>query len=182
MQAQELLLCRQSCPRLVSPAPTDEALQLILNAAVRVPDHGNLTPWEFIIVKDDGLSRLGDIFSQALIETNAEQVKIEKSKNLPLRAPMIIIGVAKCTQHAKVPVLEQQISAGCSMMAMQQAAFSLGYGGIWRTGELAFNKHVHQSLNLNELDQIVGFLYLGTPAIDVPTKPLRTSADFVRYL
>lgn len=182
MKALDLLLSRQSCPRLISPCPSEEELQIILEAAVRVPDHAALTPWEFIIVKDQGLQRLGQIFKQAMSKTDASLEKVDKAAELPLRAPMIIICVAKCVEHSKVPILEQQLSAGCSLMAMQQAAFSLGYGGIWRTGALAFDHNVNHSLGLTELDQIVGFLYLGTPAVTMSVKPTRSTTEFIRYL
>ncbi|MGS0681415.1 NAD(P)H nitroreductase [Shewanella sp. 125m-7] len=182
MDALELLLTRQSTPRLTTPAPTQQQLQHILDAATRAPDHAGLTPWEFIIAEGDGLARLGDIFVAALKAKGADSDFIAKAKNMPLRAPMVITVVAKVTAHAKVPEFEQHLSAGCAVMAMQQAAFAQGLGGIWRTGELAFDANVHHSLGLNENDQIVGFLYLGTPMLDAPTKALKDGMSFARYL
>lgn len=95
---------------------------------------------------------------------------------------MVITIVAKVTAHPKVPALEQQLAAGCAVMAMQQAAFALGLGAIWRTGGLAFNRHLHQQLELADADQIVGFLYIGTPAVKAPSKPSRKADNVVRYL
>ncbi|MPY21741.1 NAD(P)H nitroreductase [Shewanella psychropiezotolerans] len=182
MDATELLLTRQSCPRLIAPAPDESQLKVILDAGVRVPDHGGLSPWEFIIAQGEGLNRLGDIFLQAAIENGADEAKQAKTQSMPLRAPMIIVVVAKPQPHGKVPELEQLIAAGCSTMAMQQAAFSLGLGGIWRTGDLAFDKRVHLSLGLSDGDQIVGFLYLGTQAVKAPLKPGKSGSEFARYL
>lgn len=182
MDATELLLTRQSCPRLLDPAPNESQLKVILDAGVRVPDHAGLTPWEFIIATGEGLNRLGDIFLNAAVASGADEIKQTKVKSMPLRAPMVIVVVAKTKVHSKVPELEQLIAAGCSTMAMQQAAFSLGLGGIWRTGELAFDRGVHQELALEKSDQIVGFLYLGTPAVKAPIKSSRAGSDFVRYL
>ncbi|WP_076409329.1 NAD(P)H nitroreductase [Shewanella sp. UCD-KL12] len=182
MDATELLLTRQSCPRLLDPAPNESQLKTILDAGVRVPDHAGLTPWEFIIAQGEGLNRLGNVFLKAAVASGADEVKQTKVSGMPLRAPMVIVVVAKTKAHSKVPELEQLIAAGCSTMAMQQAAFALGLGGIWRTGELAFDRLVHQELQLADSDQIVGFLYLGTPAVKAPIKSSRAGCDFVRYL
>ena len=182
LQALDLLLTRQSCPRLSAPAPNQEQINIILDAATRVPDHGSLTPWEFIIVKGEGLTKLAEIFKQATFKLSGDENKANRAFSLPARAPMMIICVAKCVEHVKIPILEQQISAACSVMAMQQSAFALGYGGIWRTGELAFNSDVNEALNLNLLDQIVGFLYLGSQTVEMPVKPRRSGQDFARYL
>ncbi|MCE9678925.1 NAD(P)H nitroreductase [Shewanella sp. AS1] len=182
MDAIELLLTRQSTPRLVAPAPNEQQLTTILNAAMRVPDHAGLSPWEFIVATDDGLDKLADAFVDATRGEGAEEAVLSKVANMTKRAPMMIIVVAKVTEHPKVPPLEQQLAAGCACMAMQQAAFAQGLGGIWRTGSLAFNRHLHQSLGLGLQDQIVGFLYLGTPAVEAQSKPLKSFENFVRYL
>ncbi|GIU29126.1 NAD(P)H nitroreductase [Shewanella schlegeliana] len=182
MDALELLLTRQSTPRLVAPAPDELQLQHILDAATRAPDHAGLTPWEFIIAQEDGLTRLGNIFVEALQAKGVDEEFIAKAKNMPLRAPMVITVVAKLRPHPKVPEIEQSLAAGCALFAMQQAAFAQGLGGIWRTGELAFDANVHRLLGLEASDQIVGFLYLGTPAIKAPTKALKEGKRFARYL
>ena len=182
MDAIELLLTRQSSPRLVEPGPDETQLKNILDAAVRVPDHGGLQPWEFIIAQGDGLSRLGEVFLNAVIENGADETLQGKVKGMPLRAPMVIVVVAKPKPHPKVPELEQLLATGCAAMAMQQAAFAQGLGGIWRTGDMAFDKHVHRQLGLGGSDQIVGFLYLGTPAVKAPIKASREGAHFVRYI
>lgn len=182
MDAIELLLTRQSSPRLVAPGPDETQLKNILDAGVRVPDHGGLSPWEFIIAQGEGLSRLGEAFLNAVIKGGGDETLQDKVKAMPLRAPMVIVVVAKPKPHPKVPELEQLLAAGCATMAMQQAAFAQGLGGIWRTGNMAFDKHVHHALGLEGDDQIVGFLYLGTPAVKAPIKAKREGAKFVRYL
>ncbi len=182
MDAIELLLTRQSTPRLTTPAPNDRELKIILDAAIRVPDHGALTPWEFIIATGKGLEILADIYVNAAKKRGADEDFLHKAKGMPMRAPMVITVVAKTLQHSKVPILEQQIAAGCATMAMQQAAFALGLGAVWRTGEFAFDANVNQALGLKAEDQIVGFLYVGTPAVIAPTKPLRDGRQFARFL
>ncbi|MDP5035608.1 NAD(P)H nitroreductase [Alishewanella sp. SMS8] len=173
MDALTLLTTRYSSPRLREPAPEGEALNLIKRAAIQVPDHGALRPWRFVVAEGrDALTRLGDIFAEAAIEEDPS-ISIdmqERARQLPMRAPMVIICIAKITEHAKVPSVEQVQSVACSVMAMQQMAFALGFGGIWRTGAYAQYDYVKQAFKLDADDEIVGFLYLGTPSGQAPQK------------
>ncbi|WP_091339874.1 NAD(P)H nitroreductase [Alkalimonas amylolytica] len=181
MDAITLLTTRQSCPRLIEPAPQGEALELIKQAALRVPDHGALRPWRFLIVQGrSSLERLGDIFAEAAVEDDPSISNdlLERARQLPLRAPMVIVCIARCNSESKIPLHEQLQSAACSVMAMQQAAFAQGYGSMWRTGMYAEMEFVKQSLELGEDDEIVGFLYLGTPATKVPQRPALDPTDF----
>lgn len=185
MDALTLLTTRYSSPRLTEPAPDAAALQLIKRAALQVPDHGHLRPWRFVIANGrEALARLGDIFAEAAVEDDPAIANemLERARQLPLRAPMVIICIAKAVEHAKVPLIEQQHSTACAIMAMQQAAFAQGYGGIWRTGHYAQLDFVRQALELGEDDEIVGFLYLGTPAADAPKRHELDPEQFFSYL
>ncbi|MGO2127896.1 MAG: NAD(P)H nitroreductase [Pseudoalteromonas prydzensis] len=166
MDAIELLLTRQSDPRLIAPAPNNSQLEIIKQAALRVPDHGALAPWQFIVVAGDARERLGEIYYQSAVAEQQDEKVINRAKELPLRAPMIIIAIAKYQAHPKVPRIEQVQSAGCAVLAMQQAAFAQGLGGVWRTGYFAQSEAVKASLSLNTDDEIVGYLYLGTPELE----------------
>ncbi|MBO1520257.1 NAD(P)H nitroreductase [Oceanisphaera pacifica] len=181
MDALELLLNRHSNPRLIEPAPAGEQLDTIFKAGLRAPDHGALTPWEFIVFEGEQRTLLGDILANATQAKGEAEETIEKARNAPLRAPMVIAVVAKVKEHNKVPRLEQELSAGCALMAMQMASLALGFNGIWRTGWFSFDRGVHQALSLAETDQIVGFLYLGTAQVAVRQLPERDPAPFVRY-
>lgn len=185
MDAITLLTTRYSSPRLAEPAPSGEALELIKRAAVQVPDHGALRPWRFVIVEGRAaLSRLGDIFAEAAIEEDPSlSVDMqERARQLPLRAPMIITCIAKVVDHNKVPAAEQVQSAACAVMAMQQMAFALGFGGVWRTGAYAQQDYVKQAFDLNVDDEIVGFLYLGTSTSAAPQRtPLVADHYFSRF-
>ncbi|NKF50474.1 NAD(P)H nitroreductase [Shewanella sp. WXL01] len=182
MDAKTLLLTRQSTPRLAAPAPNQEQLDFILDAAIRVPDHCGLTPWEFIIAEGEGLDKLGAVLSQAAIDKGADQAFIEKASKMPHRAPMVITVVSKIQSHPKVPELEQHLAAGCATLAMQQAAFALGLGAIWRTGDFAFNPSVNKGLGIADTDQVIGFLYIGTPVTSANIKPQKSGREFVRHL
>lgn len=176
MDALTLLQTRQSDPRLIAPGPSEEQLEIIQRAAIKVPDHGCLAPWRFIVVEGDARHRLGDIYHQAAVAENQDERTVNRAKELPLRAPMIIIAIADVKENPKVPRIEQVQSAGCAVLAMQQAAFAQGLGGIWRTGYFAQSESVKKALNCKIDDEIVGFLYLGTPEVDIK-KPIRHKPD-----
>ena len=185
MDAITLLTTRYSSPRLTEPAPGGEALELIKQAALRVPDHGGLKPWRFVVFQGKtALAKLGDIFAEAAIEDDpsiANEI-LERARQLPLRAPMVIACIAKCTDHHKVPLHEQVQSAACAVMAMQQAAFAQGFGGIWRTGAYTQYEFVKQTLGLGEDDEIVGYLYLGSCVNEpVERKPLDSALYFSEF-
>lgn len=182
MDALTLLLQRQSVGQLSSPAPQGEVLQRILQAGLRAPDHGALHPWLFLIAEGEGRARLGNMLAEAATERNESAESVLKARQAPLRAPMVITVVAKAVAHPKVPLFEQRLSAGCAVMAMQMAAQAQGFGGIWRSGPLMFERSLHRALQLAEQDQIVGFLYLGTPSVDLRREPYADLAAHVRSL
>ncbi len=187
----EFLLKRQSTPLLTEPAPDQEILDKILTAGMRVPDHGGLKPWHFHVIQGDGLQRLSDLFVEAVTLKTSNQAqsagdndldkKIAKAAKMPFRAPMIIVVSSKFSEHGKVPQTEQMIAAGCCAHAMQIAASVLGYGAMWRTGELAYNKTVKQGLSIEENNEIIGFLYIGSPSKPLVEKPFRPYEQHVSY-
>ena len=180
MDALELLFSRNSQPLLAEPAPTDDEIELLLKAALRAPDHAWLRPWRFIRIRGESRNRLGDLFAEALTqEEGVPAEKIAKSRSKPLRAPLVMVVVAKTQDHPKVPQWEQVVSAGCAAQGILYAAHALGYGAIWRTGSMAENTHVNNGLGLAENEKIIGFLYLGTATTVGKAIPQLESADFV---
>lgn len=169
MDALDLVVNRRSASRLSEPAPAGEALENIIRAGMRAPDHGTLQPWRFIVIENDGRERFSQLLEKAARDANMEPKKIEKAKQSPFRAPMIITVVAHCEEHHKVPRWEQVVSAGCAVMAMQMAAVAQGFNGIWRSGAWTEHQAVREAFNCREQDAIVGFLYLGTPQLKSAT-------------
>jgi nitroreductase len=179
----EFLLRRQSCGALGLPAPEGEALDLIIQAALRVPDHQRLRPYAFIVATGDGLQRLGAIMQRAAIAAGKPDDVVQRSIRMPGRAPMVIVVVSTPRQSELVPVFDQQLAAGCAVMAMQMAARALGFGGIWRSGWFMYDRGLHRELDLRDEDQIVGFLYLGAPKVVPPAPEQVADTDsFVRWL
>ena len=178
MTSIDLLLKRQSTPLLTTPAPTRQDLDKILAAGMRVPDHACLQPWHYTVVTGEGLQRLSDLLVKSSDSQSANLTKIAK---MPFRAPMIIVVSTEFVQHEKVPTQEQLITAGCGAHAMQMAAGALGYGAMWRTGSLAYNEKVKQGLAVKEHDEIVGFLYIGTPCKEQVLKKAKCFENKVSY-
>jgi nitroreductase len=164
MDAIEMLQNRVSAPVLMEPAPTPEQLQEMLKAARRAPDHGNLLPWRFMIIEGEARNALAQLYLKAGKASNPElpEDKAEKLLKMPLRAPTILVAIASVQEHPKVPDVEQVITAGCAAQAAIQAAYAMGLGAMWRTGEMAFNDVVKAGLGLTANEQIIGFIYLGS--------------------
>ncbi len=181
MDALEALITRASPAALTGPAPDARALDQILRAAVRAPDHGRLRPWRFILVEGVARSALGDVLADALgrREPGAPDAALAKERAKPMRAPLIIVVAAILREHRKVPAVEQIIAAGAAAQNILVAAHALGFGGFWRTGAPAYDEAVKRALGLRGDDAIAGFLYLGTPAVPAPAAPAVDVASHV---
>lgn len=165
MEALDALQNRVSHARLGEPAPSAEQLDRLFRAALRAPDHGQLRPWRFLTVEGDARERLGDLFARALQaeQPDATPEALAKARAMPLRAPTLIVAVARLQDHPKVPEIEQWLAAGCAAHGIVQAAYVEGLGAMWRTGGMAFDPFVREGLGLEANERIVGFIYLGTP-------------------
>jgi nitroreductase len=175
----DFLLNRSSEPRLEAPAPDRETLNRAFACAARAPDHALLRPWRFLVVEGEGLEALGELFASTCAN-NSDEREIEKLRRAPLRAPMVIIGIASPRTHPKVPEVEQVMSAAASMSFLELALQDAGYGVMWRTGAVAYHSAVHAGLGLDEHEQIVGFLYTGSVSIVKPAVPRPGVDEFVR--
>jgi nitroreductase len=164
MELIETIMTRQSTPKLTMPTPSDQQLNQVLNCGIKAPDHGRLRPWHFLLVKESGLDRLGEVFVEAALRNGdlADGGKQGRLKGKPRRAPLIIVAIAEVTLGHKVPEVEQIVAVGAAVQNMQLALHSMGYGSMWRTGSMASDDYVKQQLGFASKDEIVGFLYVGT--------------------
>ena len=180
----QALISRVSVPpRLLGdPAPSGADLDDIMAAAMSAPDHGALKPWRFIKIQGDARAKLGDIFVDALKDRDpeADEAAIEKERNRPMRSPMIIVAVAKIDDTvANVPPVEQSVATGIAAYNMILAAQDKGYGGILLTGKNAQDLNVKAALGLDPTDEIVSFVYLGTPIKQVSDKRRPNASEFL---
>ena len=164
MDAMEVLRKRHSARALRDPAPTGAALEAILESATRAPDHGRLRPWRFILIESQQRISLGNLLAERLRRTrpSATDEMLERERQKAFRAPLIIVVAARCNLAAKVPVIEQILSAGAAAQNMMLAAFAQGFNAMWKTGDAAYDDDVKQALGLEPKDAIVGFIHLGT--------------------
>lgn len=181
MQALDALLNRVSVPRLLDPAPTAEQREVLFAAAMRAPDHGHLQPWRFLTVEGQAREQLGEILAQAALAQDAEapQAVVDKARNGPLRAPLVVVVIAKLQDHVKYPKSEQLLAAGCAAHGILLAAYAQGIGAVWRTGELAYSPQVAEGLGLAEGEEVIAFLYLGTPQKEPRVAEKVDLAEFV---
>ncbi|MFJ4396472.1 NAD(P)H nitroreductase [Pseudomonas sp. NPDC089396] len=180
MEALDALLNRVSVPRLTEPAPNAAQREALFQAALRAPDHGQLRPWRFLTIEGQGREKLGELFAQALQNKGeASQAALDKARAMPLRAPLLIVVIAKLQDHFKVPKSEQRLAAGCAAHGILIAAYAQGIGAVWRTGDMAFDAFVHQGLAMAENEEVIGYLYVGTPLAEPRTAPVLETAAFV---
>ena len=172
MPVLEALQQRNSHARLTEPGPDNTAVEQILRAGLRAPDHGRLRPWHFTVITGERRAKLGEIFEQSLLLRRPDALPSERDRALsaPLRAPLIVAGILKQKPNEKVPRIEQAGAVACALHGMLLATEALGFGGVWRTGLYARDPLVIQALGGDPGDEIIGFLYLGTAV--GPSKPL----------
>ena len=174
------LLSRASVKLLGDPGPSDAQLRLIFEAAVRAPDHGKLRPWRFFVIRGDARRDLSEMFAAGVKrrEPGASEAQIEKEREKPLRAPVTIAVVAKILEGHKIPAIEQTLSAGAAAMNILNAAYSLGFGAKWVTGANCYDPQFRKDFGLEESDQLIGFIHVGTPQESVPVTERPDPAAF----
>lgn len=179
----EFLRTRRSVkPREMSgPGPSAEEIDTILTIGARVPDHGKITPWRFIVFEGDGRLRAGDVIAGVYASKNpsAPQEEIEIEKRQLMEAPLVI-GVVSCIkQHPSVPSWEQVLSAGASAMNIVTTVTALGYGANWLTGWFAYDRDVLDGLGLKSDERFAGFVHIGTPTKPSKDRPRPALSDIV---
>jgi nitroreductase len=181
MDALTTITTRASPLKLGEPGPTQDQLHALIEAAIRAPDHGKLKPWRFLVIEGAARQRLGDLWVDALRkrEPEAPAVMLEREREKPLRAPLIIVVIAQVIRdHPKIPAIEQIVSAGTAAQNLQLAAHAMGYGCLWRTGAVAYDRVVKAGLGVPDEDEIIGFMYVGSIAAAGPLRPLAVE-DYV---
>jgi len=181
--ALELLKTRRSMkPReMIGPGPSPAELDTILTIGARVPDHGKLAPWRFIVFEGDARARAGDVIAKVFARKNpgATVAEIDIEKRRLMDAPLVIGVVSFTRPHPKVPAWEQELSAGASAMNIVTAATALGYGACWLTGWFSFDRDVLDGLGLKADEKLAGFIHIGTPSKPSEDRPRPVLSDIV---
>ncbi len=172
--ALDHLMSRQSRWPLVAPEPLQSELDQVIDAALCAPDHGQLQPWRFVLIRGDARHALGEVFVRAALTRDPDS-DAERFRTKALAAPLIIAMGAHLRPGHKVPEVEQLLSAGAGAMNILNALHILGYGGFWATGLNSHDERVKEALGFEACDKLIGFLYVGTPKDEArrPTRPER---------
>ncbi|MBT8138200.1 MAG: nitroreductase [Gammaproteobacteria bacterium] len=180
MDAITALHSRVSHPRLAEPAPTGVHREAIFQAALRAPDHAAMRGWRFYCVEGSARAKLGKKMLAAALRRDPDMPDAARSKRLksPLRAPLLVIATVLVREHPKVPEIEQWLSAGAAVNNMLLAAHALGYGAMWRTGALSFDRSFMTDIGLEQNQHIVGFIYLGSAPAARKQPPVHHSSDY----
>lgn len=164
--ALSLLKTRRSGrPRdLVQPGPDAAELREILSIAMRVPDHGKLSPWRFVIVPQADRSALEDLLQRAFRAGSPQPTRpeLEAVTRFARQAPVLVVVLSSPVESQKIPVWEQQLSVGAACMNLLNATHALGYAGGWITGWPTYSEEVRQAF-CRERESIAGFMFIGTP-------------------
>ena len=171
--ALDLLLTRRSgsAKAMKEPGPSKKQLADILKAGARAPDHGKLFPWRFILFEGDGRKRFGKILAEVL-EAEGERPKhIEEESERFLRAPLVIGVIAAPRELIKIPVWEQELSAGAVCQNILIAATASGFVANWLSEWYAYHPAVKERLGLKPGERIAGFIYIGTAKDELEERP-----------
>ncbi len=167
LNALELLTTRRSSKalELSGPAPSAAEIDTLLTIASRVPDHGKLAPWRFIVFEGDARHAAGAAIAAAFQakHPDAKPEQVEAERNRLARAPLVIAVVSRAGPHAKIPEWEQVLSAGAAAMNLVLAAHALGYAANWITEWYAYDRGVLDALGLAPHERIAGFIHIGRP-------------------
>ncbi|GAB4264407.1 MAG: nitroreductase [Pararhodobacter sp.] len=181
----EFLLTRRSYPAaaLKGPGPDAAALETLLTAAARVPDHGKLEPWRFIVIDGAAKARLSALVADRGAALGIDPEKTAKAARSWAEAPLIVAVVMVPRPSDKVPQIEQTLSAGAVCLSLVNAALASGWGAAWLTGWAAFDRvFVETGLGLAAEEQIAGFVHLGrcgTPPVERPRPDIRALTQWV---
>lgn len=165
----EFLATRRSIPAafLGAPGPDEATLIRLLQVATRVPDHGKLAPWRFVVIEGDARRAAGD----ALAARRSERAPAPRPEDLDAererftKAPLVIVLVSRLVPSEKATEWEEILSAGAVAMNLLNAAHAMGFAANWLTDWPAYDESVRTLLGLGEGERIAGFFHIGTPRI-----------------
>jgi len=164
---------RSGKPRdMVAPGPTSEQMARILAAATRVPDHGKLAPWRFVIVAADQRDALAMLLERAYRAERPDpsKVELEAVRQFATQAPSLVVALSAPAHASHIPIWEQELSAGAACMNLLVASHAEGFVGGWLTGWAAYSDIVRDAFG-NPGERIAGFFFLGTPSRPLDERP-----------
>ncbi|HEX4369875.1 MAG TPA: nitroreductase [Rhizomicrobium sp.] len=181
--ALDLLLSRRSgsAKAMGEPGPSREQLASILKAGARTPDHGKLFPWRFIVFEGDGRERFGRMLGEILEAEGERERQIDEETKRFLRAPLVVGVISAARELIKIPVWEQELSAGAVCQNLLIAAHASGFVANWITEWYAYHPKVKERLGLKPGERVAGFIYIGTSTVELEERPRPEMDKIVSY-
>lgn len=183
--AMEFLLTRRSRPAktLQLPVPDTDDLMPILTAGARTPDHGKLVPWRFVVLRRRALERLAALATTGAAEAGMAPNDVEKAAKQFSDSHLCIAVIAAPVESAKVPQIEQTLSAGAACYGVLSAALAAGWGANWLSGWAAHDPTFGQkALNLSQGEWVAGYIHIGTEGVTPPDRPRPDLSDTVTWV
>ncbi|MFD1696763.1 nitroreductase family protein [Roseibium aestuarii] len=181
--ALDFLLSRRShpCVTMSEPGPGEADLNAILTVASRVPDHGKLAPWRFIVYRGEARTRIGAKLLEIAEARGTVGGDAQREQELTrfTRAPIVIGVVSKAALHPKIPVWEQELSVGASAMNLVNAAAASGFAAQWLSEWYCFDEDAARYLGAGEGERFAGFVHIGTPTQAPFERPRPALEDIV---
>ena len=182
----DYLSTRRSIPafQMGEPGPSKEEVEAMLTLASRVPDHGKLAPWRFIVYRGAERKRISEALATIAMgdkpDLSEEMVKVEKTRLT--RAPVVVAVVSRAAPHFKIPEWEQVMSAGAVCLNLVMAANAHGYASNWLTEWYAFDARTYPILGINEGEKVAGFIHIGTATVPPTERPRPELSDIVTWV
>ena len=176
----DLLMTRRSVKAkdMDGPGPNREVMEKIIRAGLRVPDHGKLAPWRFVVLEGTEREKLGDAIASALIAEQETSEKVaEKMKGYATQGPVLVVAIYSPNDARPIPEWEQKLSTGAACQNMLIAATALGYASQWLTGWGSYSPSVCNALGMSEQERIAGFLFFGHHGECMTTERPRPNFD-----
>ena len=181
----DYLAVRRSIPafQMSEPGPGRSEIEEALRLATRVPDHGKLAPWRFIVYRGDERARLGEELLKLALEAKPDlsEEMINVERNRFTRAPVVVAVISTAAPHVKIPEWEQQLSAGAVCLNLILAANALGYVANWLTEWFAYDQRAWPLLGVREGEKIAGFIHIGSSDFPPVERPRPDLAEIVTW-
>ncbi|GHC60174.1 nitroreductase [Limoniibacter endophyticus] len=148
---------------MTDPGPSEQEIETLIRIASRVPDHGRLVPWRFILYRGDARLEIGEKLAALAVEREGElpQARLDQERQRFARAPLVI-GIVFCPRESiKIPQWEMFLSGGASAMNLLTAASAMGYGAAWITNWYSDDEKGRAILGLAPEERVVGFVHIG---------------------
>jgi len=168
---------------LGEPGPHRAQIEEMLTIAARVPDHGKLAPWRFVVITGEARARLGDE-AAAIVkgdDPDSDEAQIEKARGLLQRAPLVIAVVSRARPHPRIPEWEQVLSAGAACQNLILAATAMGFRANWITEWIAFDRRFLDALGLAADERIAGYVHIGSSDAQRSHRARPDLADIVTW-